>query len=224
MAPAQGWCVVVESTRAARARSEESDRDPDGSSPAECGETDRRAFVVVARRHTITLKSYTVFFCVSVCVIFPFFPGSGIHAPGRSPARARSRRDEATRDGRWTVRRRRSAGVDFFVRRPPSFVRHEGPPIVRSRRARARARARRPARESPARRRRRATGRDGGDREVRARFPETDRGGERGGGRARARGGEATSARTRGDDWHGGVSDDGGARGADSDVARRANV
>ena len=64
MAPAQGWCVVVESsTRAARARSEESDRDPiDGSSPAECTVTDRRAFVVVARRHTITLKSYTVFF------------------------------------------------------------------------------------------------------------------------------------------------------------------
>ena len=214
------------STRAARARSEESDRDPiDGSSPAECNVTDRRAFVAVARRHTITLKSYTVFFCVPVCIIFP---GSGITCAGpgrrRCPARARSRRDEATRrtvDGsEETVGRRRF----FFLRRPPSFVRHEGPPIVRSRRARARARARRPARESSARRRRPATGRDGGDREVRARFPETDRGGERGGGRARARGGEATSARTRGDDWHGGVSDDGGARGADSDVARRANV
>jgi hypothetical protein len=224
MAPAQGWCVVVESRRAARARSEESDRDPDGSSPAECGETDRRAFVVVARRHTITLKSYTVFFCVSVCVIFPFFRGV---AYTRRAVLPRARGLDATRrratDGGRFGGDGRPASI-FFLRRPPSFVRHEGPPIVRSRRARARARARRPARESPARRRRRATGRDGGDREVRARFPETDRGGERGGGRARARGGEATSARTRGDDWHGGVSDDGGARGADSDVARRANV
>ena len=140
MAPAQGWCVVVESRRAARARSEESDRDPDGSSPAECGETDRRAFVVVARRHTITLKSYTVFFCVSVCVIFPFFPGSGLHAPGRSPARARSRRDEATRDGRWTVRRRRSAGVDFFFFVVPrrSFATRDLRSFVRVARARAR--------------------------------------------------------------------------------------
>ena len=139
MAPAQGWCVVVESRRAARARSEESDRDPDGSSPAECGETDRRAFVVVARRHTITLKSYTVFFCVSVCVIFPFFPGSGIHAPGRSPARARSRRDEATRDGRWTVWRRRSAGVDFFFFVVPrrSFATRDLRSFVRVARARA---------------------------------------------------------------------------------------
>ena len=102
------------STRAARARSEESDRDPvDGSSPAERTVTDRRAFVVVARRHTITLKSYTVFLCVPVCVIFP---GSGLKTcagPGRRrcPARARSRRDEATRrtvDGsEETVGRRR---------------------------------------------------------------------------------------------------------------------
>ena len=215
------------STRAARARSEESDRDPiDGSSPAECGVTDRRAFVRFRRTqtHNNSEKLHCFFLCFSMCY-FSIFSGEWHTRAGPfSRARAVStRRGDARRtvDGsEETVGRRRF----FFLRRPPSFVRHEGPPIVRSRRARARARARRPARESPARRRRRATGRDGGDREVRARFPETDRGGERGGGRARARGGEATSARTRGDDWHGGVSDDGGARGADSDVARRANV
>ena len=96
--------------------------------------------------------------------------------PGRRrcPARARSRRDEATRrtvDGsEETVGRRRFFCVCGVVLRR-SFVRHEGPSIVRSRRARARARARCPARESPARRRRRATRSDGGDREVRSRFP-----------------------------------------------------
>ena len=69
------------------------------------------------------------------------------------------------------MRRRRSAGVDIFVFVVPrrSFATRDLRSFVRV--ARARARARCPARESPARRRRRATRSDGGDREVRSRFP-----------------------------------------------------
>ena len=130
------------STRAARARSEESDRDPvDGSSPAECTVTDRRAFVAVARRHTITLKSYTVFF---VFQYVSFFRGVELHAPGRADdgvPRASVLDATRRRDGRWTVRRRRSAGIDFFCAASSSVVRSFATRDLRSfvRVARARA-------------------------------------------------------------------------------------
>ena len=142
MAPAQGWCVVVESRRAARARSEESDRDPDGSSPAECGETDRRAFVVVARRHTITLKSYTVFFVFQYVLFFHFFRGV---AYTRRAVLPRARGLDATRrratDGGRFGGDGRPASIFFVRRRPPSFVRSPRGTSDRSFASRARARS-----------------------------------------------------------------------------------
>ena len=123
MAPAQGWCVVVESRRAARARSEESDRDPDGSSPAECGETDRGAFVVVARRHTITLKSYTDFFVFQYVLFFRFFRGV---AYTRRAVLPRARGLDATR------RRATDGGRFGGDGRPASIFFSSSSPVVRS--------------------------------------------------------------------------------------------
>ena len=182
------------STRAARARSEESDRDPvDGSSPAERTVTDRRAFVVVrTQTHNNSEKLHCFFVCSSMC----HFSGEWNEmlktraGPGRRrcPARARSRRDEATRrtvDGSEGDGRPASIFFVCACAASSSVVTVVRSPRGTFDRSFARARARvcaMPARESPARRRRRATRSDGGDREVRSRFPRTDRGGERGGG------------------------------------------
>ena len=146
MAPAQGWCVVVESsTRAARARSEESDRDPiDGSSPAECGVTDRRAFVRF--RRTQTHNNSEKLHCFFLCSSMYHFSGEWNYMRRAGPttvSRARAfstRRGDATDGGRFGGDGR-PASIFFVRRRPPSFVRSPRGTSDRSFASRARARS-----------------------------------------------------------------------------------